>query len=353
MPVVAANDLVGFATRIFEAWNVKERVAQTVARSLVLSNLKGHDSHGVIRIASYIEWMERNWIDPDAELQIVEERPCVLITDGHFGFGQLIGRQATERAIEKTSDEGSCILTIRRSGHLGRIGEFVEMAAEARLVCLSLTNTHGGGMLVAPHGGRERRLSANPVAGGAPLSGEGPLSAALISDLSTSTVAEGKIRVARDKGDRMPPGAILDSRGEPSVNPNDFYADPPGVLLPMAGHKGYALSLLAEILAGAISGAGCSRAGSRRVANGWFALFLDPDHFCGRSFFDEQVGELARWVKSSQLREGFHEILLPGEPEARIHEERIRKGVPIDQVTWNTLVAVAARRGIPAVETDQ
>src|SRR5438067_4526584 len=171
MPVVNAEALTPFAAAIFARAGVPPEIAQTVAQSLVLANLKGHDSHGIIRVPDYLAWIERGWIVPDAKPEIVSESGSILIVDGHFGFGRVVGREATRWAIARTAENGVCVLAVRRSGHLGRLGEFAEMAAEAGLVYFSFTNTHGGGILVAPHGGRERRLSANPIAAAAPLPG--------------------------------------------------------------------------------------------------------------------------------------------------------------------------------------
>ena len=246
MPILTAAMLNDVCRGIFEASGVPARVAAVVARSLVLGNLKGHDSHGVIRVIDYVDWLARGWIDPNGELEVVRDDGPILVTDGHYGFGQHVGRQATERAIERTRTLGICVLTLRRSGHLGRLGEFAEMAAEGGLVHFSFTNTHGGGVLVAPHGGCERRLSANPLAAAAPVPG----AEAIVMDMATSTVAEGKLKVLRARGEPVAPGLFVTASGETLTDPADFYADPPGALLPMAGHKGFALSVFAEVFAG-------------------------------------------------------------------------------------------------------
>ncbi len=346
MPTIDARSLTDLTTAIFERSAVPPETARQVAESLVLGNLKGHDSHGVIRIIEYVDWVQRGLVNPNGRLTIEGEQPCILMLDGDFGFGQVIGREAMALGIGKAQREGACILSLKRSGHLGRIGEFMEMAAEAGLVCFSFTNTHGGGVLVAPHGGFDRRLSANPLAGGAPM----PEGAAMIMDMATSTIAEGKIKVARSKGEALPPGSILNGRGEPSTSPDEYYALPPGTLLPMAGHKGFALSLFCEVMAGALTGAGCSQPGIERVANGFMAFILDPAVFGGRAFFDTQVGQLGRWVKSSRPALGFDEIMLPGEPEARAAGARARTGVPIDEATWRRIcdIASALHVAIPA-----
>ena len=343
MPIVAADALTDFVRETFVAYGVPEATAETVARSLVLGNLKGHDSHGVIRVIEYVAWIACGWIVPDAELEVLRETDSLLLIDGHFGFGQAIGRAATARAIEKARRSGVCVLSLRRSAHLGRIGEWAEMAADAGLVCFSFTNTHGGGVLVAPFGGRERRLSANPLGAGAPLPGGG----SVIMDFATSTIAEGKLKVARAKGEPVPEGCFVDATGALSTDPDAYYADPPGALLPFGGHKGYALSLFADLLAGGLSGAGCSK-GEARIANAMLAVFVDPAALAGEDFFLGEAGALADRLKSCPTMPGVDEVLLPGEPEARAFVQRTRDGIPIEDATWARLVEIGQARGVAA-----
>lgn len=332
-----AEPLQALSRDIFVAKGVPVEVAEGVAMSLVLGNLRGHDSHGIIRVIEYVNWLDRGWIQPDGKIEVVVDRGPILLIDGHFQFGQVIGRQATDMAITRAKSEGACILTIRRSAHLGRIGEFMEMAAAAGIVALSLTNTHGGGVLQAPHGGRQARLSANPITGGAPVPG----ACDLVMDISTSMTAEGKVKIARARGESVPEGCLIDGCGRPTSDPEAYYGDPPGSLLPMAGHKGYALAVFADIFAGAIAGGSCSRANVDRIANGWFAVFVDPEAFCGREFYEQQVGSLLDWVKSCPTREGFDEVLMPGEPEERAASDRRRSGIPIESATWQKLGEIA------------
>ena len=342
MPVIDSKSLTSFATTIFEKHNIPTSAASQVAESLVLANLKGHDSHGVIRIIEYVDWVQRGWVDPSGQLEIVREQPCILILNGNFGFGQVVGRAALNLGISKAKREGACILSLRQSGHLGRVGEFMEMAADAGLACFAMTNTHGGGVLVAPHGGCERRLSANPIAGGAPRTDE----PAMIMDISTSTVAEGKIKVARNKGESLQPGLFVNGLGNPSTSPEEYYATPPGALLPMSAHKGFALSMFCEVFAGALTGAGCSKSGVSRVANGFMVFLLDPAAFCGTEFYNTEIEALGQFVKSSRLMAGFEEIQLPGEPEARAHSRRAESGIAIDDTTWKKICAIATERNV-------
>ena len=345
MPTLASTVLTGFATEIFERGGVPAPVASVVARSLVLANLKGHDSHGVIRIPEYLDWMQRRWVDPNGKLEIIREQTGILILDGHFGFGQVIGRDAMQLAIPRALRDGICVVSLRCSGHLGRVGELMEMAADAGLAAFGLTNTHGGGVLVAPHGGCERRLSANPIVGGAAIMD----STSLIMDLSTSTTAEGKIKVARNRREQMAEGLFVNGQGKPSTDPEEYYGEPPGALLPMSGHKGFALSLFCEVFAGALTGAGCSKPGPQPVANGFMAFLLNPQTFSGTEFFQSELSSLAAFVKSSRLMENFDSIQLPGEPEAEAFRERCRSGIPIDEGTWQKIcqAALSLHVGLP------
>ncbi len=216
------------------------------------------------------------------------------------------------------------------------------MAARAGRVSLHFVNTSGGGILVAPHGGTERRLSANPIAAGIPVAqGE-----AIIVDLSTCTIAEGKIKVALNKGTKVPPGSILDGAGQATDDPEAFYASPPGAILPLGAHKGYALSILAEVLAGALTGGSCSHFGVDRVSNNMLSVFIEPALFQTGAAFADEIAALVSHVKSSKTVTADGEILMPGEPEARSKARKLAQGVEIDDTTWAQLVTVAGSLGL-------
>ena len=195
-----------------------------IAHYLVDANLVGHDSHGVIRVPSYIDWLRAGKVLANQALKIVFENDVIAVVDGQFGFGQVMGEEATKLGIEKARRQGVAVVALRNSGHLGRIGDWAEMAAAAGMVSLHFVNTSGGGILVAPFGGTQRRLSANPIAAGVPVENGPPI----IVDISTCTIAEGKIKVAFNKGAKVPEGCILDSEGRPTDDPKAFYASPPG-----------------------------------------------------------------------------------------------------------------------------
>jgi uncharacterized oxidoreductase len=275
-------------------------------------------------------------------LTIVFENDAMAVVDGQFGFGQVMGEQATKLGIDKAGRQSVAVVALRNSGHLGRIGDWAEMAARAGKVSLHFVNTSGGGILVAPFGGTQRRLSANPIAAGVPIA-DGP---PIIVDMSTCTIAEGKIKVAFNKGSKVPDGCILDGEGRPTDDPRAFYASPPGAILPLGAHKGYSLSVVAEVLAGALTGGACSHFGVDRVANNMLTIFFDPPFFQSADGFAAEIDGFIAHVKSSKTVTPDGEILMPGEPEARARVRKMRAGIEIDEKTWGQIVATAESLGV-------
>jgi uncharacterized oxidoreductase len=198
-------------------------------------------------------------------------------------------------------------------------------------------NTSGGGILVAPHGGTQRRLSADPIAAGVPVASGSPI----ILDMSTCTIAEGKIRVAANQGTSVSAGCLLDGHGQPTTDPQAFYASPPGAILPLGGHKGFGLGVIVEVLAGAISGGSCSRPRTNVVSNNMMVIVIDPARFRRMPEFHEDLSAFTSWVKSSAKTAPDGEILMPGEPEHRTKAQRLREGIRIDNTTWKQLQDVA------------
>ena len=336
--------LAALVEAVFANAGSGEAEAETVARRLVGANLAGHDSHGVVRAPAYLAWVEAGTLVPNQSLSVVFENDSLAVVDGNFGFGQVLGEQAVALGAGKCRRAGLSLVGLRNSGHVGRVGDWAIQAAEAGLLSLHFVNTSGGGILVAPWGGTDRRLSANPIAAGIPVPGRPPI----VVDLSTCVIAEGKIRVARNKGVPVPENAIIDSAGRPTVDPERFYADPPGAILPIAGHKGYALSVLVEALAGALTGGGSSHPGNAtadRVCNGMLSIFIDPATVAGESF-GADMARLAAWAKDSPKAEGFSEILMPGDPEENARAARLANGIPLDAATRAQLRGAARKVGL-------
>ena len=331
---IAHDRLKRLVTAIFEAAGLRAPEPEKIAHHLVDSNLAGHDSHGVIRVPAYVGWLKDGKIFPNKHVRIVFENEAVAVLDGQFGFGQVLGEETMELGIRKCAKHGVAVVALRNSGHLGRIGDWAEMAVRAGKISLHFVNTSGAGILVAPTGGISRRLSANPVAAGVPVKNGPPM----ILDISTSTIAEGKVKVALNKGVPAPDNCLIDPQGRPTNDPKTFYGPPPGAILPFGGHKGYALGMIAEMLAGALTGGSCSDPkNAHRVVNNMLTIVLDPRFFEQDEAFAQEVNRFIAYVRSSDKVSPDAEILMPGEPEARTREKRARDGIEIADTTWNQI----------------
>ncbi len=288
MPLFSAEQLTGITSAIFRARGVPDDQAELIGVALVRANLMGHDSHGVIRIPDYNKWLDQGDVEPVAELRVLKDAGPLLLLSGNFGFGQVLGVWAMEKAIARAREHGFCLMGLNQSGHLGRIGDWPGMAVAAGLISIHFVNTHGGGKIVAPFGGSDRRMSANPFAAGVPLPGRTPI----LIDISTSAIAGGKVHVAHNQGTTVPDGCLIDRNGEVTCDPSDFMQGL-GALLNFGGHKGFSIGILCDILAGALTGAPCSHPEIRRVANAMFTVLLDPAQFSDpKSFY----GEVARYI---------------------------------------------------------
>lgn len=334
--------LQGLVKAIFTAAGSEEAEAECVSQHLVQANLSGHDSHGVIRTTKYMQWLREQRVVVNQHAQVVWESDVLAIVEGNMGYGQVIGAEAVRLGVDKCDNQGVALVALRGAAHLGRIGHWAEMAAEAGLISLHFVSTNGFGVLVAPHGGIERRLSANPMAAGIPGQDAEPI----ILDISTCAIAEGKILVAKNKGVTVPQGCILDAEGQPTEDPQRFYADPPGTILPMGQHKGYGLSLMVELLAGALTGNGCSQQRGSRLEQGMLSIYLDPARVERGGGFHAEASEFVRWVKSSRTATPDGQILLPGEVESRNRARRMADGIELDDTTWQQLVAEAQQLGV-------
>jgi LDH2 family malate/lactate/ureidoglycolate dehydrogenase len=335
---LAAGELEDLARRVLAAAGSPAEAAQAVAASLVLSNLKGVDSHGVMRLPEYVGHIENGRIVPDAE-PAIQQAGAVLQVDGRFGFGQLAARKAAQLAARLARETGAAVATLVHVHHVGRLGEYVELAAEEGAVALAFCNTGPPGGRVVPFGGRRAVLPTNPLAYALPASGRG----AIVADFSTSAAAEGRVRLARENGLEVPDGWLVDRHGRATRDPEALYAG--GALLPAGGHRGYALALLVELLGGALAGAGCASTGAA-PGNGLVLVVLDPAAWGEPAAFLAEVDAVAAAVLAVEPAPGHDRVRLPGEPEAETEAKRRAEGIPLDEATWRELTALAARLGL-------
>ncbi len=342
---VAAPRLVALVTAIMGAAGCKPTEAATIASRLVDSNLVGHDSHGVLRVGRYLEWMRNGWVKANQAPAITFASDVIAIVDGNRGFGQVVGEFAGKLGITKVAKAGIAMVGLRNCGHLGRVGDWAELAAQAGQVSLHFLNTSSG-LRVAPFGGSDRRLSTNPITIGIPVAGGDPV----IMDMTTSMAAEGKLMVALNRGEMVPEGWIIDPQGRPTTEPKDFYAG--GALLPVGGHKGSGLSIVTDLLAGAISTGKSSDPADQVLCNNMLSIYIAPEVYDAQGTVAREVARFLDWVKASPpLRPGTA-VLLPGEVERRTRAERAAQGIPVDDKTRSDLIAAAASVGIASHEAE-
>jgi len=344
MPNLDAGRLERLTRDIFVARGVPPDDAAWIASMLVRANLRGHDSHGVIRIPQYVASLTGGTLNPKPQMKLVVDTPTIAILDGDGGFGQVVARRGIGLAIERARAQGLAAVALRGANHVGRLADYAEMAAQEGLIGLLWANARGG-LNVAPWGGAARRLGTNPHAIAVP----GPDGVVAMShDFASSVWAEGKLRVKFNRGETVPPGIMLNGRGEPSTDPREYYTEPAGSLLTAGAHKGFGLSIAIEILGGILSGAGAASGEPSVFRNGTLIVCIDPVRFLPLADFHAQVAALMDWVRSAPLAAGANDILIPGEPEARMERERRAAGVPIEDETWRQIRQAAEQVGVRA-----
>jgi uncharacterized oxidoreductase len=327
--------------------------ARVVADHLVEANLTGHDSHGVIRVLRYDEWLRTGRLRPGRELRLVAEAGALRQWDGGDGMGQALAREAVADGVARAREMGLAAFSLRRAGHVGRLGAYAEQAAEAGIVSVMFCNV-AGSRLVAPFGAAGRAASTAPVAIGVPNPGGAPF----ILDFATSAVAEGKALVAATGGAPLAEDALLDAEGRPTRDPAALYGetvaapapDPragPGALRPFGGHKGSGLMLACELLAGALTGNGTNGGRENRFGNGLLAFLIDPARLDDAPAAAEEVATYLAHIRGAAPAPGTQAVLAPGDRERRMRAERGAAGIELPRAVHDAIEALAARHGLP------
>lgn len=337
---VPASELTRFTSAIFCGVGVSRSESQRVAESLVASDLCGHDSHGVLRVAAYIDRLRDGGLVAGAELEVLRETESLLAADAHLGFGQVQAGRLVERLLVKAKHQGVACGTMKNCGHAGRLGEWVERVAHAGLAGMMSVNDNGVLKCVAPPGGLEPRISTNPIAIGVPTGG-----APLVVDISTSIVANGKVKADYLAGRQCPPGWLQDADGNPTTDPAVRFTDPRGTIYPLGGpgdYKGFGLGLLLDILIGGLSGGLCPPAPeSTPGTNNVLLLIWAPEQFSGRPHFLAEADKLLDFVRSTRRRRDVDQIRLPSDHSSETCRRRSGQGIPLDPSTWHALVELA------------
>jgi uncharacterized oxidoreductase len=350
--LIDADRLATFVADIFTTAGSAPAVAREVADHLVTANLKGHDSHGVGMVPTYVRNIGAGHLKQDAHAQVTRDKGAVLLIEGGFGFGQVVGREATDIAIERARTTGIVCAGVRNCHHLGRIGAYGERCGEAGFVSVHFVNVVGHEPQVAPWGGRERRFTTNPFCCVVPR----PDATPIVLDMATSAIALGKVRVAWMKGEPVPEDSLIDHDGAPTTDPRVMFERPHGALGPFGKHKGYGLALMCELLGGALAGEWTAQPAHPRntnVVNHMLMFVLDPDAFGGRASFEAEVHAMVEYIHSTAPAKGFDRVRVPGEPESESMARRTKAGIEIDEKSWNGIVQAASRAGLGSARIEE
>ena len=351
MVTIKLSHLIDFVADVFGHADSSSDEARRIATYLTTANLTGHDSHGVIRVPVYIRWKKMGSIVPNQTAELVVDTPSLAVVDGKFGYGQTVAPHAVRVGIEKCKKAGLAAVALRNAGHIGRVGDWAEMAAAEGLVSVHFVNA-AGSLLVAPFGGVEKRLSTAPYCVGIPRKGQDPI----VLDFATSIVAEGKVLVASRGGKKLPKGALIDSDGTLSEDPPVLYGpytpDGPrdhtkgtGAIRAFGEHKGSGLAFICELLGGALTGTGAT-APNRRFANGMLAFYIDPDVVDPAHFFDGEISRYVDFIRGTKPVTAGEPVLIPGDVERRTRAERSQNGIPLPDDTWAAIVNTAREVGV-------
>jgi uncharacterized oxidoreductase len=349
--VFQAAPLARAIEAIVAAGGSDAREARLVAQNLVTANLTGHDSHGIGMIPRYVESLKEGGLQPNRHPQVKFDGGALVALDGQAGYGQVIGLEATDIAIERAKAHGVCVMALANSHHLCRIGQWAEQAVAQGLVSISFVNVISRS-IVAPFGGSDARFGTNPCTIGVPLAGQPPF----ILDMATSGVAQGKVRVAHNKGERLPPGLLLDDQGRPTLEARFGVIEPFGALTTFGLHKGYGLAVVCELLGGALSGGGTwhtSDRSKKRVLNGMLSILIDPAKLGTAAIFEREARAFIDWVKQSPPAPGADRVRIAGDPERETRAKREKEGIAVDANTWLEIHAAAEKVGLPSAKLDQ
>jgi hydroxycarboxylate dehydrogenase B len=340
---IPAQRLHAAVSELMRGFGSETREIELVTDNLLQANLTGHDSHGVGMLPRYANAYLEGGLRPNAHVVTKLDSGTLLALDGQAGFGQVIGHETMQLGIERARRHGSCIVALANSHHLCRIGAWAEMAVAAGLVSVHFVNVISR-PIVAPWGGSDARFGTNPFAVGIPVPGREPI----VLDMATSVIAQGKTRVAYNKGEALAPGQMLDDQGRPTTDPKYGVVEPLGALRTFGEHKGFGLALVCELLGGALAGGMAAHekgSGQQRVLNGMLTIVFDPQRLGDAALFSAEMQAFLDWVKASPAQDGIGPVRVAGEPEREMRARRLAEGIPVDAATWQELLDTATKLG--------
>jgi len=345
MPRIAASELTRFVDQILVAAGVPAHKASLVATSLVASNLRGVDSHGVQLITWYVDQLVSREMDPLADGRVVSERGSSMVFDGQNGLGQWVAETCCGHAIRIARQQGIGMVTARESNHFGACAWWAQKMRNAGQIGIVMCNASS---IVPPWQGKKGRLGTNPICVSVP----GPW----LLDMATTTVAAGRIfKAVINHQPEIPAGWAFDSQGIPTTNTEAAYN---GLLMPLGGYKGSGLAMMVEILCSVLSGGamgdeiGAIRHRGKKVRTSQMFLAIDVGRFMPVEEFTTRMERLVGAMKSTPPAPGYDEVLVAGDPEWRTEAERRANGIPIADGNWETLCKAAARVNVQAPQVD-
>jgi len=334
---------------LLQASGSEEREARIVTDHLVEANLKGHDSHGVGMVPQYVRHIGEKKLKLNQRLKVIRDDGPFLVGDGQMGHGQVVAMELTDLAIARAKQQGICAAGLVMAHHIGRVGTYGERCAEAGMVSLHFVNVAGHRALVAPFRGSDARFNTNPICLTLPATGANPPT---ILDFATSKIALGKVRVAKNKGERVAENTLIDGKGQPTTDPNVMFLDPPaktGAVVTFGEHKGYGLAMFAEIFGAALVG-GLTIAPhhprTHGIINNMLEIVIDPTRLSDLAHLKKEIDAVVAYFKASPPADAGAPVLVPGDPERLSRAARMAKGIPIDTTTWGELKGAADTAGL-------
>lgn len=331
--LISSTKLVELSTAILQAAGTSEPHARLVSEHLVEANLKGHDSHGIGMVPSYVKGILDGLVFPEQHAELINDNGAVLSFNGGSGLGRIVGMEAIDKGIERAKQFGICCVALGDAAHLGRIGIYGERCADAGLVSTHYVNVVGHGPLVVGYGGREPRFVTNPFCATVPR----PDGNHVVLDMATTTIAAGKVRMAYMKGLEVPDDSLVDAKGVPTNDPKAIFGGEGGAMQPFGKHKGYGLMVMCELLGGALGGNHTMQPAHQRkgaTLNCMLSIIINPAAIGNLQAFDDEVSAMIDYIYASEPADGFDGVLIPGDPERNRRSQLLAEGIEIDDNSW-------------------
>lgn len=343
MPTIAsAGQLTAFGQSVLEHHGVPTADAHLLADSLVAAELWGHSSHGMLRLPWYVERLRSGAMQAVTQGVLTQDSGAVAVIDGQDGIGQVLTMQAVHAGVERAQRFGVSAVAVRNSNHFGTAAYFTRESAKQGCVAFLSTNASPA---MAPWGGKVKAIGTNPWSIAAPAGRHG----VAVMDIANTAVARGKIYLAAERGEDIPPTWAADEQGVPTTNAKDAIH---GLILPMAGHKGYVISFMMDVLSGVLTGSqfGSNIAGpyqaDRKSGCGHLLLTINVEALMSQADFAQRMEQLIDEIKAVPAAAGVSDIFFPGELEDRNTEKHLKTGISVADNTWDSLRKLGTETGV-------